>query len=287
MTLSRVRPRVAGSAPGAGTTAPGEEILPGYTVVSLMRHGGRLDTYDVYNRERDCRCVLKVVRQDRSHEEDCREALVREGTLLRDLSHPHLVRAYEVIEAPRTAIVLETLSGATLGALIEDTPIAPADAAMMGRQLVSVLGYLHHHGWLHLDVKPSNIVVQGGRAVLIDLSLVSRAGDGRAGGGTDGYLSPEQAHGCDLSPASDVFGLGVTLGEALTGRLPYAEEGDWDSGTAPRRPGWRFRHALRRAPEPFAELVRACIDPDPARRPGLDDVRTTLRSIVVASGGAE
>ena len=282
MILSRVRDTVATSEEGCAPS--GTEIVPGYEVVSLMRHGRRLDTYDAYSKERDCRCVLKVVREDRAHESACREALVREGTLLRDLTHPHLVRAYEVVEEPRTAIVLETLSGATLAALIEDAQLTPADAAMMGLQLVSALSYLHRRGWLHLDVKPSNIVVQGGRAILIDLSLVGRPGDGRAGAGTDGYLSPEQAHGQGLSSASDVFGLGVTLGEALTGRLPYAEEGDWDRGTAPRRPGWRFRRHLGRAPKGFAALVLACIDPDPARRPGLDDVRSVLRSLMAPDG---
>src|SRR5680860_1816382 len=110
---------------------PGTEILPGYEVVSLMRRGGRLDTYDVYSRERDSRCVLKTVRDERAHEASCREALVREGVLLRDLTHPHLVRAYEVVEAPRTATVLETLSGATLAALIEDAPLGPADTCLL------------------------------------------------------------------------------------------------------------------------------------------------------------
>lgn len=258
---------------------PGTEILPGYEVVSLMRRGGRLDTYDVYSHERDSRCVLKIVRDERAHEASCRDALVREGVLLRDLTHPHLVRAYEVVETPRTAIVLETLSGATLAALIEDSPLAPADAALLGLQLVSVLSYLHRHGWLHLDVKPSNVVVESGRAILIDLSLVGQPGDGRAHAGTNGYLCPEQARGRDLSAACDVFGLGVTLGESLTGFLPYGEEGHWDRGSASRRPGRAFRRRLSEAPEPMADLVGACIDPDPLLRPRLDGVRTVLQAL--------
>jgi serine/threonine protein kinase len=281
MIVSRVR-RVAAEAPPAGIAAPGTEILPGYEVVSLMRRGGRLDTYDVYSRERDSPCVLKVVREDRAHETSCRDALIREGTVLRDLSHPHLVRAYEVIEAPPTAVVFETLSGATLAALIEDSTLAPADTALLGLHLVAALSYLHRHNWLHLDVKPSNIVVQAGRAVLIDLSLVARPGDGRAHAGTDGYLCAEQARGRDLSSACDVFGLGVTIGESLTDRLPYGDEGDWASGTAPRTPDWTFRRRLRRVPEPLQALVLACIDPDPTRRPGLDDVRIALRHLLAS-----
>lgn len=264
------------AAPAAGSLAPGTELLPGYEVVSLMRRGGRLDTYDVYSRERDCRCVIKVVRPDREHEQHCQAGLIREGTLLRDLAHPHLVRVYEVVEGPLPAVVMETLTGATLSALIEESLLSPDDTALLGRQLASALGYLHGHGWLHLDVKPSNVVVQAGRAILIDLSLVSRPGDGRPHAGTPGYLAPEQVVGRGLSAASDVFGLGVTLAEALTGDLPYGEEDRWDSGSAPRRSARSFRRRLAAVPTRLADLALACIDPDPSRRPTLAHVRAVL-----------
>lgn len=284
MTLFTLR-RSADEEDEAGAVAPGTELLPGYDVVELMRRGGRLDTYDVRSRERDCRCVVKVLRPDRAHELACREALLREGRLLRELSHPHLVRVYDVIEDPRPAVVMETLTGATLAALIEDSPLGAADTVLLGRQLVSALGYLHRRGWLHLDVKPSNVVVQGGRAILIDLSLVARPGDGRAHAGTHGYLAPEQVVGRGLSPAADVFGLGITLGEALTGDLAYGEEGRWATGTSPRKAVWSFRRRLAAAPAALSGVVRACIDPDPARRPALGDVRTVLESLASPATG--
>ena len=267
-----------------GAVAPGAELVPGYEVVELMRRGGRLDTYDVHSRERDCRCVVKVVRPDREHEVGCREALLREGELLRDLAHPHLVRVYEVLTKPRPVVVMETLTGATLGALIDEYPISPVDTALLGRQVASALGYLHGRGWLHLDVKPSNVVVQAGRAILIDLSLVTRPGTGRPHAGTDGYLAPEQVTGWDLSAASDVFGLGVTLGEALTGELPYGEEDRWARGSSSRRTRWSFRRRLATAPAPLAGLILACIDPDPAHRATLADVRAELDTLVATAG---
>lgn len=260
--------------------APGAELVPGYEVVRLMRRGGRLDTYDVRSRERDCRCVVKVVRPDREHESVCREALLREGRLLRDLAHPHLVRVYEVIEDPRPAIVMETLTGATLAALVEDSPLGAADTALLGRQLASALGYLHGHGWLHLDLKPSNVVVQAGRAVLIDLSLLSHPGDGRPHAGTQGYRAPEQMTGRGLTPATDVFGLGVTLGEALTGDLAYGGADRWGTGVSSRTAAWFFRRRLTKAPTALSGLVLACVDPDPARRPALADVRAVLDRVL-------
>ena len=263
----------------------GADLVPGYEVVALMRRGGRLDTYDVYSRERDCRCVVKVVRPDREDDVHCRAALVREGALLRDLAHPHLVRVYEVIEEPRPAVVMETLTGSTLAALIDESPLTDVDTRLLGRQLASALGYLHSRNWLHLDVKPSNVVVQAGRAILIDLSLATRPGDGRPNAGTDGYLAPEQVTGAGLSSASDVFGLGITLGEALTGDLPYGEEDRWAGGTTPRRTARYFRRRLAAAPPPLAELILACIDPDPARRPDLDSVRTVLEALATVPAG--
>ena len=263
----------------AGTVAPGEEVLPGHRVVGLLAHGRRMDTYDVLDLDRDCRCVVKVLRADRRDEPRVVEATRREGEVLRTLAHPHLVRCYEVHDDP-PALVLEVLGGATLAALVEDEPLGTADVAGLGLQLVSVLGYLHRHGWLHLDVKPANVVVDAGRVTLIDLSLVGRPGEGRPGAGTRGYLAPEQARGTGLGPATDTWGLGVTLVEALTGELPHGDEATWDS--RPRRP---LLH--RRAPRPprlpdglvpddVRDLLLACLATDPGARPALADVRRVL-----------
>jgi serine/threonine protein kinase len=268
---------------GPDVHAPGETVLPGYEVVSLLSHGKRIDTYDVYSRERDCRCVVKILRPDRRDDKRVRDAVLLEGMLMRDLTHPHLVRGYEVHAEPVPAMVLETLSGATLAAVIDDGLLTVPDSAQLGLHLVSVLSYLHRRGWLHLDVKPSNIVVENGRATLIDLSLVGRPGKGRRGAGTRGYLAPEQALGENLSAATDVWGLGVTLVEALTGVMPHGDEATWDS----RR---RIPLVHRRAPRPlepleelpaaYDELLRGCLARTPADRPTLDEVRTCLSALV-------
>jgi eukaryotic-like serine/threonine-protein kinase len=264
--------------------APGEPLLPGYRVVQLMAHGRRLDTYDALDEDRDCSVVVKILREDRLDDRRVVEATLQEGRLVTTLAHPHLVRGFAVVEVPRPAIVLETLTGATLDALVEDHPVAVADVAQLGLQLVSVLGYLHRRDWLHLDVKPANVVVQHGRAVLIDLSLAGRPGTGRPGAGTPGYLAPEQATGRGLSPATDVFGLGATLHECLTRDLPYGDEATWESRRRlplvhrrlPRRPG-----ALPDdVPDELARLVADCLALEPSQRPGLALVREVCASLV-------
>ncbi|WP_036554743.1 serine/threonine-protein kinase [Nocardioides insulae] len=262
--------------PGFAPVAAGEELLPGYRVVDLLAHGRRLDTYDAWDEERECRVVVKILRPDRMHEPRVVRATLQEGRLVTSLAHPHLVRGFDVVEVPRPAIVLETLSGATLDAVAEEHPLAPGDVAQLALQLASVLGYLHRHGWLHLDVKPANVVVRGGQAVLIDLSLAGPAGEGRPGAGTRGYLSPEQALGRGLSPASDVFGLGVTLLECLTGDLPFGEEATWETRRRIpliHRPLPRAPDRLPGVPEELAQLLIACVALDAERRPTLARVR--------------
>jgi eukaryotic-like serine/threonine-protein kinase len=258
----------------------GEYVLPGYRVVSLMRRGRRMDTFDAHSEERDARVIVKRLRPDRADDIDARAAVLLEGTLLRDLTHPHLVRAYEVHTEPLPALVLETLAGATLGALVEEQRLTTPDLAVLGLQLTSVLGYLHRRGWLHLDVKPSNIVVESGRATLIDLSLVARPGPGRPGAGTPGYMAPEQAHGVGLSAATDVYGLGVTLTEAATGLLAHGDEATWDTEgrPLPRALPRRVRNRLRRAaPAEVADLLERCLALDPAGRPTLGEIREVLQ----------
>ena len=159
-------------------------------------------------------------------------------------------------------MVIETLPGATLAALLDDRRLRVADTALLGRQLVSVLGYLHGHGWLHLDVKPENVVVQEGRAVLIDLGLAAPPGPIARGLGTDGYAPPEQDGGGVVSPASDVWGLGATLYECVTRRAPGR---DPDLARVPRR---------------LRDLVTDCLRADPALRPTLHDVRERLDALV-------
>lgn len=259
----------------AATPVP---AVPGYRMLERMSHGKRLDTWDAWDEQRETRCVVKLVRGDRRAEDRVVDALRREGEIATTLAHPHLVRGYEVLDDP-VAVVLETLRGQTLGRVVEDGALGMTDVAELGMQLSSVLGFLHRHDWLHLDLKPGNVVVDHGRAVLIDLNLAGHPGEGRPGAGTPGYLAPEQAHGRSLSTATDVWALGVVLLECLTGEQPFGDEATWDTQCR-----WPLLH--RRAParprppadlpSDLAALLLACVDPEPAARPRLADVRAVL-----------
>jgi eukaryotic-like serine/threonine-protein kinase len=278
--------------------AAGAELAPGYRALELLRRGNDLDVYDVWSEERACRCVIKAVRPDRLDRDGPRERLLAEGSLLRRLTHPHIVRAYEVIEGPVPMVVMETLAGETLGHMIDrEADLSPAELAQLGLHLCSAIRYLHGHGILHLDLKPSNVIAECGRAKLIDLSVARPPGPAHAGVGTHYYLSPEQARGGDLGPAADVWGIGVVLFEAATGEpafddpdapededadLYYGESGSesLDEAGYPQLTSTARRiDEFRPLPADLADLVAACLDPAPERRPGVDELMRRLEPL--------
>lgn len=259
---------------------PGELLAPGYVIDSHLSRGNLLDVYAVWSNERDCLCIAKVLRPDHRDDRSARGSLEDEGLLLTTLSHPHLVRGYALLDDPATGpvVVMETLTGATLSRLIAaDFPsgMETDDVAQLGRQLCSALHHLHGHDRLHLDLKPSNIVCSGGRAILLDLSLARPPGACTAGNGTAEYMAPEQVAGGIASAATDVWGLGGVLFRALTGRRPFPRT------TAAREPDHRPDFtALDRTDPQLHELVTACLSAQPSERPTLDGLRKLLNGLV-------
>lgn len=262
-----------------GLLHEGDPVAREYEVISHLSRGRALDVYDAWSIERDCRCIAKVVRPDRQAPR-VRRRLVREGELLLELAHPHIVRAYELCRRPRTVLILETLGGETVEHLIHSGPrrLPIADVAHLGLHLCSALGYLHARGFLHLDLKPSNVIVQSGQARVIDLSLSRRPGPVPRGLGSPPYLSPEQARGERAAAATDVWGIGVTLYEAATGARPFPD-------ARPKFYPQRERRApsvneSRRASAEFTALVDACLAPDQSERPSVGELADGLDAVI-------
>ena len=269
---------------------------PGYRTIELLRRGRDLDVYDVWSEERACRCVIKALRPDRLDRDGARRRLLEEGRLLRDLTHPHIVRAYEVAEEPVPMVVMETLTGETVGHMIDrEAELSVPELAQLGLHLCSAIRYLHGHGILHLDLKPSNVIAECGKAKLIDLSVARPPGPAHAGIGTHYYLSPEQARGGDLGPAADVWGIGVVLFEAATGEpafddpdadggehddLDYDESESLDGGDYPQLTATALRiDELRPLPRELADLMAACLDPVPEKRPSVGELMRRLERL--------
>ena len=239
--------------------------LPGYRTLARIARRGVVDVYDVWSEERECRCVAKTPRLEAQHR-STRAGLMREGELLLGLAHPHIVRCYAMVRRPRPVVILETLTGATLAHVIATSRLLRAmELAVLGHQICSALHYLHGHaGVLHLDLKPSNIVAEGGRAKVIDFNIARRPGRGQPGVGSPHYLAPEQARGEMLTEATDVWGLGAVLFEGATGRRPFAFRGGVFQQLHRQSDPVREH---RRLPNPLAAAIDACLAPEPSARP--------------------
>jgi serine/threonine protein kinase len=259
----------------------GEVVAPGYEVIAHLHRSNNFDVYDAWSEERTCRCIAKTPIPDLIEDEELARGLFREGQLLKKLTHPHIVRAYETVREPRPTLILETLTGATLTYLIEtgSRRLPLTDIAHLGLHLCSAVHYLHRHSILHLDLKPSNIVSECQKAKILDLSIARPPGRGEKDAGTRNYMAPEQARGDFFSPATDVWGLGAVLFETATGEVPFDAHEDESSYDQLERRAESVR-AYRRVPAAFDDLVHGCLEPDPALRPTVDEVAESLRALL-------
>jgi eukaryotic-like serine/threonine-protein kinase len=265
----------------------GAELVPGKSVVRLLGGGERYETYLAWDDDLFSLVVVKIVRPHLVDDRHALRGLADEVRLLELLRHPVIVRSFDdELDGPRPHVVLEHLEGPRLSTLVRKFgPVEREQLLPLGLQLCSALHYLAGRGIVHLDVKPSNIIM-GAPARLIDLSIartVEELAGTRHRLGTDAYMSPEQ---CDpvgrgpITPAADVWGVGATLHHAVSGRAPFA---------GPSSPEERFPQ-LQEAPESLPErvpppvrvLLEACLDPDPAARPTPANLAAELELLVDA-----
>jgi serine/threonine protein kinase len=261
---------------------PGSAIAPGYEVVEHLARGRDLDVYDAWSAERRCRCVVKTLRPDRRANERAVRRLLHEGRMLGRLCHPSIVRGYETLRDPHPLVAMETLGGETLAHLVERRDLTAVEVAFLGLQVGSAIRYLHAHDTLHLDLKPSNVIADNGRAKLIDLSIARRPGRTKAGIGTWCYMSPEQARGGPVDWAADVWGIGVLLYAAVAGDTPFADgDGEYPQLEL-RAPAVRSERP--RLTRPLADAIDACLEPEPSARPSVDELCALLERVTGARG---
>jgi serine/threonine protein kinase len=262
----------------------GSELAPGYIVLQHVSRGRVYDVYEVWSAERSCRCAAKTLRPDVPVESRARRGLVEEGRRLEQLTHPNVVRAYDLIEDPNTVLILEALPGMTLEYWLEEQGrLAVADLVHLGEHLCSAIAYLHRRGLVHLDLKPGNLLCSFGIVRVVDLSLARPPGRIEPGVGTHVYLAPEQARGGWVGEPADVWGIGIVLWEAATGR-PLFERSNADPDGYPqlerRAPPVRgLRHEL---PPALADAVDSSLAPEPAARPAVCELAGIVESLLRA-----
>jgi eukaryotic-like serine/threonine-protein kinase len=264
--------------------AEGDEIGPGRQTVRLLGGGHRYEAWLAWDERLRTLVVAKLLRPDQADDPAARRVLEAEARMLARLAHPLLVRSFGAEPAgERPHLVLEFVEGPRLSTLIRRYGLILEQVLPLALNLCSVLHYLAEERVVHLDVKPRNIIM-GGSPRLIDLSVARRLdelGALRGHVGTDAYMAPEQ---CDLErwgeigPASDVWGLGVTVHEAFTGELPYP------------RPSRELAHpqltheptVAHGVPLVLEGLLVSCLEPRPADRPTAAELGDALEPFVDA-----
>ena len=181
--------------------------------------------------ERDV--ALKVLRSQYAGDEEFAERFRREARSAASLYHPNIVQIYDRGEAEdgTSYIAMEYVPGGTLKEQIRRrAPFRARETAAVGAQIADALGAAHERGVIHRDIKPQNVLVTAsGNLKVTDFGIARAASaiTSSASGailGTAGYISPEQAMGEPVGPASDLYSLGVVLYEMLTGELPFAAD---------------------------------------------------------------
>ncbi len=198
-----------------------------------LGQGGQAEVWLARDAELSEWVAIKVFRPDLSEAQ--RERMRREVRLGRSLFHPNLVRVYELLESgDRLAVVMEWVPEGSLAQRLAAGPLPIGHVIQAADDALTALAFLHQRKIVHRDVKPSNLLLDSaGRVRLGDLGLVRSLDAGREltktnmAVGTPAYMSPEQLRGEELSPAADLYGLGVTLFELLTGAPPFAADSEF------------------------------------------------------------
>jgi eukaryotic-like serine/threonine-protein kinase len=267
----------------------GAEIHPGRVVLKPIGGGNRYEVCLVWDEALYALGVAKVLRPDQAEDEKALRDLELEVEALGALAHPTLVRSFDaVLDGPRPHVLIEHLEGPSLRRLIKrDGAIAIEQLLPLAAHVAGALQYMAQAGYVHLDVKPDNIVM-GLPPRLLDLSIartLERAGRTDGPLGTDPYMAPEQCVPREealhpIGPATDVWGLGATLFHAVSGKKPFPS-GTGNDGAA------RFPQLVddpRPLPEwipgELAQLLLDMLDRDTERRPSCAEAVERLQPLV-------
>ncbi len=206
-----------------------------YEIGERLGSGGMSNVYQATDRILERTVAVKILAEHLSDDERFVARFRREALAVAKLIHPNIVQVYDTgVDEGRHFIVMEYVEGRSGAQVLQrQGPIEPEAAAEAGIQACAGLDYAHRRGIIHRDVKPGNLMLDGGPvrggpmtvkltdfgiARAIEQTRITQVGSVV---GTAAYLSPEQVRGEEATPATDVYALGVVLYQFLTGRLPY------------------------------------------------------------------
>ena len=265
----------AGPVPQAAHSnfSPGDTVAKRFKILRFIAQGGMGEVYEALDIELKQKVALKTVRSAFLTDANALERFRQEIVVAKRVTHPNVCRTYDLFrhegtkdgESDLLVISMEFLAGQTLDQLLKEKgKLSTSEALPLVKQMVSGLEAAHQAGVVHRDFKTNNVMlVPGGsgsgslRVVVSDFGLAHSLDAGefaltRTGEmlGTPAFMAPEQVTGKEITPATDIYSLGVVMFEMVTGRLPF--EGR----------NWREVAFLRlETPPPSAKSLQADLDP--------------------------
>jgi serine/threonine protein kinase len=250
------------------------QIIDGFRLVEPLESGGMASFWRVTRDGDDPPMVMKIPLLRPGEDPLTIIGYEVEQMILPRLTGPHTPRFIATGDFERPYIMMEFIAGASVKSILDRVPLSPNEVAAIGARIAFALHDIHRQHVLHLDLKPSNVILRGEDAVLIDFGLsrhdqlpdlVQEEAEGPVG--TGAYISPEQVLGQRSDPRSDLFSLGVILYFLATGERPFGEPqgvNNW------RRRLWRDpvppRARNAAVPPWLQEIILRCLEPDPEAR---------------------
>lgn len=236
-----------------------------FYIIEPLGEGGMAFVYKAYDTREEQEVALKVILPGIKHSEEFKKAFQREARMVKKLVHPNIVKVLEHGEHEGLHfLVLEYVPGGTLKRFM-GTPMPWVDAARLIEPAARALEYAHMQKIIHLDVKPSNILVsESEKIILTDFGIARLLEDSgiadltgaSVGIGTPEYMAPEQGHAKKVDHRVDIYALGVVFYELVTGKQPF------------------------RADTPMAVVIKHTSDPLPPPREMVPDLPEAVEQVI-------
>jgi len=245
------------------------KTLGEYRVLGLIGKGGMARVYRCQHRQTERIVAVKVLQL--SADMNGMTLFEREIRAMQQLQHPYIVPLYDYHLSPQLAYLVMPYFENTVADRLSVRLYSPREAAQALTQLAHALDYAHSLGYIHCDLKPSNLMLDGrGQVYLADFGLTKSIGrytEAQLAFGTPPYMAPELADGAPADVRTDVYALGVLLCEMLSGHRPFAAERTIDYFYLHRRAIPPAPSQLNSVPPALDEAVLCALRKAPAERP--------------------
>ena len=250
------------------------ESIGDYQIVGVLGAGGMGKVYKVKNLISDRIDALKILLPNLADDPELGDRFIREIKVLASLNHPNIAGLRTAFRLENQLLmVMEYVEGTTLDERTKAGPIPVADAINYITQALSALGYAHKRGVIHRDIKPANMMLTPDNVIkLMDFGIAKTKSDKKLTqtGTTMGslfYMSAEQVQGNELDGRSDLYSIGVSLYEMVTGSRPFQGKSDFDIMVAqlqqvPQAP----IHMMPDLPKALNDIIMISLEKDPAKR---------------------